>query len=147
MINQQDPAVSKLTVQSSKNKWKLCWRHTPLWQSSSVNPSTQYWVKTNPELHGIKHPCAINTLGWFKNCVGVSVDWQTLGLTRYHLSTTLQLLDRSNIIWRLPANLEKNHKLTQTPSHLLWLIPQKGDYMSQMDLDQICMIQQSDIHQ
>lgn len=59
------------------------------------------------ELHGIKHHRSINSLCWFKNCAGLPVNWQTVGLTRYHLFTTLQLLDRSNIICCLLANLKK----------------------------------------
>lgn len=106
MINKQDPVGSQRTVQSSKNKWKLCWRLTTLWLSCSVNPRTEYWIKKNPELHGIKHHCGINSLCLFKNCVGLPANCQTLGLTRYHLFPTFQLLDRSNIICCLPANLQ-----------------------------------------
>lgn len=69
MINQQNPVGSQRTVQSSKNKWKLCWRLTTLWLSCSVNPRTEYWIKKTPELHGIKHHCGINSLCLFKNCV------------------------------------------------------------------------------
>lgn len=60
MINQQNPVGSQRTVQSSKNKWKLCWRLTTLWLSCSVNSRTEYWIKKKKRAAWYKTPL------WYK---------------------------------------------------------------------------------